>query len=343
MVTDPVGSRSEAIKTVQLSDQTPPLIKLSELAVKQTVYVDTLYLEGQITDDSAINAFSINGESIWRRPTRQMYFGHFVLLKPGENRFELVARDKDGHVAREEILVTYAISEIKQLSSRLSVGLFPFEKEGETSALGETVYDSLYNALVNQKRFRLVERAQLDKILQELKLSQTELVNPATTAKIGKIVAAESILVGKVTETPQDLEVFARFDDVETAVTLAAEDVYGEDLKLRALNTLMEGLAWKIQRRIPLVEGKIWDIEGKSISIDLNREHAIQEQTKLILFREGKEVKDPDTGKIRKKPAKRLGEARVTAVGDIDELSEATLLQPEIADKLKMSDKVVTK
>ena len=124
---------------------------------------------------------------------------------------------------RQEILVTYIVPEIRRLSSRLRVFLFPFEKKGETSVEGEMVYDSLYHALVNQKRFRLVERAELDKILQELKLSQTELVDPATAAKVGKIVAAECILVGKVTETPQDLEVFARFDDVETAVTLAAD------------------------------------------------------------------------------------------------------------------------
>jgi hypothetical protein len=343
LVSAQIPFKSGIVRTAKTGNQAPPIIKIPGLAARQTVYVDTLYLEGQVTDDESVTAFSINGESIWQRPTRQMFFGHLVSLKPGDNHFVLIATDKGGNAVRQNFTVTYVIPEVKQLKSRLRVILFPFKKKGETSPLGKTVYDSLYNALVNQERFSLVERTELNKILRELKLSQTELVDPATAARVGKIAAADGMLLGAVTETPQALEVFARFVDVETSVVLAAVDVYGEDIKLSTLKTLMEGLAWKVRRFFPLVEGVILDIEGKVITIDLNSEHGIKEQMKLILFREGKKLKDLRTGKIWKKPAKRLGEARLTAVGDVDELSEASLLQSETADKLKELDKVITK
>ena len=50
-----------------------------------------------------------------------------------------------------------------------------------------------------------------------------------------------STLVGTVLETPHALDVYAHLVDVETSVILAAEDVYGEDLGLPTVKTLMEG------------------------------------------------------------------------------------------------------
>ena len=69
-------------------------------------------------------------------------------------------------------------------------------------------------------------------------------------AKTGKIVTADGIVAGVVTETPQSLEVFARFVDVDSAVVLASEDVYGENLTPRRMQALMEGLAWKFRQRL---------------------------------------------------------------------------------------------
>ena len=160
--------------------------------------------------------------------------------------------------------MTRTVAGVRRLNARLRVFLLPLAKQGQTSLMSGTVYDYLFNALVNQRRFELVERQQLEIVLQELKLSQTELVDPATAAKIGKLVAAEGILIGAVTETPQALEVFVRLIDVETAVVLAAEDVYGEDLAFKAVGTLMEGLAGKFRQRFPLLEGVVVKARGKT-------------------------------------------------------------------------------
>jgi hypothetical protein len=339
-VLDPIAWRFAATQATQLNDRAP-LIEVWDKETEVTVYDDTYYLGGRVTGASTITAFEIDGESSWRYPSRQICFGRYVSLKPGDNRLVLQALDAEGLETRQEILVTYIVPEIRRLSSRLRVFLLPFRKKGEASVEGEMVYDSLYHALVNQERFHLVERAELGKILKELKLSQTELVDPATAARVGKIAAAEGVVFGTAAETRQGIDVYAHFGDVETSEILASVNVYGEDLSPQVLKTLMEGLAWQMQRRFPLVEGVILEIEGAVITIDLNLEHGIRENMKLILYRKGKALKDPRTGKIRKKPAKRLGEARIQAVSA--ELSEALLLQPDIADKLQELDMVVTK
>src|SRR5262249_21081234 len=150
----------------------------------------------------AITAFAINGESLWHRKTQQLFFGQKFLLREGDNAFRLEAVNEAGTTARRDLVVSREVQKARQLGSRLRVIHMPFEKKGTPSVLAETVYDSLFDAFVSQQRFDFVDRHQLDAILSELKLSQTDLVDPATAAKIGKIAAAEGILIGTTVEKP---------------------------------------------------------------------------------------------------------------------------------------------
>ena len=305
-------------------DQHAPVIKLHGLVEEQTVYDDSIYIEGQVTDASMITALAINGESLWRRHTRQMFFGQKFALQMGDNTFLVEAFDEAGNKAQHSIVVRREIQAVKQVGSRLRVSLLPFTKQGQASVLSETVYDNLFNVVVDQGRFDMVERQQLEALLQELKLSQTALVDPATAAKTGKVIAAEGMLLGAVTETPQALEVFVRFVDVESSLVLVAVDVYGEDLTLSGMRRLMDGMAWKLQRHFPLVEGLVLDKEGEVLLTDLSEKQGIKRSMKLIVYRDGEAVQHPRSGKMLHKPDTILGEARIIAVSP--ELSKATLL-----------------
>ena len=341
VLADLVALRSVPIQMAQRSDREPPVIKLARLEDRETVYDDAIYLEGEVTDLRAITAFAINGESLWRRKTQQLFFGQKFLLREGDNAFRLEAVNEAGTIARRDLVVSREVPKARQLGSRLRVIHMPFEKKGTPSVLAETVYDSLFDAFVSQKRFDFVDRHQLDAILRELKLSQTDLVDPATAAKIGKIAAAEGILIGTAVETPPALEVYARFVDVETSVVLAAADIYGEELTLRTMKTLMDGLAWKLRRHFPLVEGSVIERKGKELFVDLTSSQGVMRYMKLIVFREGQESKHPTTGRRLKKPDTSLGEARITAVST--DLSAATLLHPERSEDVQELDKVITK
>ena len=160
-------------------------------------------------------------------------------------------------------------------------------------------------------------------------------------AKTGKIATADGIMAGVVTETPQSLEVFARFVDVDSAVVLAAEDVYGENLTPRSIQTLMEGLAWKFRQRFPMLEGVIVDAEGKRLTTDLAEAQGVMRYMKLIVFRSGQTLKHPGTGRLLHKPDTILGEAQIVAV--TPDLSEAVLLSTELSGKVRELDMVITK
>ena len=145
---------------------------------RDVVYADTLYLEGRITGASAIQAFSINGESLWRRPTRQLFFGHSIPLQLGDNILTVEATDADGNRAQSVLVVIRDERPVRQVGARLRVALLPFEQKGVGSVLSQIAPDYLSNALVNQRRFDFVERQRLDAILREHKLSRQRLGGP---------------------------------------------------------------------------------------------------------------------------------------------------------------------
>jgi TolB-like protein len=324
---------SAVLHASQQTFQTPPTIKLTGIKDKQTVYVKRIYLGGMVIDDSAVSGFYIGPESVMHREAQQIFFGRFVDLDPGKNEFKFVAKDKEGHLTRKEIIITYVIPEIEQPSSRLQVALLPFKRMGKRSLLGESVYDFFLTSLIKLERFQMVERSRLAEVMNEQKLSQTVLVDDSTAIQIGKIVKAEGMLMGSIIDSPPQFTVSARFVDVESTALLFGDDidVYGEDLSIGDVKKLMQGLAWKCKRSFPIVAGQIKEIDGKTITIRLDNNEGIKKNMKFMIFREGKNNQSI------------LGEARLDQVGGSNSDSKAEFKKFDTADMPRISDKVITK
>jgi len=66
--------------------------------------------------------------------------------------------------------------------------------------LGKGVSDELITALLDTNRFRVIERGQLDKVLEEQNFGAYDRVDPELAAKIGQILGVQYLVIGKVTE-----------------------------------------------------------------------------------------------------------------------------------------------
>lgn len=66
--------------------------------------------------------------------------------------------------------------------------------------LGKGVSDELITALLETDKFRVIEREQLDKVLQEQNFGASGRVDASSAAKIGKILGVKYLLMGRVTE-----------------------------------------------------------------------------------------------------------------------------------------------
>jgi len=70
--------------------------------------------------------------------------------------------------------------------------------------LGLAAADELTTQLVQTGEFSVVERQQIDAVLSEQKLSMSGAVDAATAAKIGKLLGAQAVIVGSITQFSLD-------------------------------------------------------------------------------------------------------------------------------------------
>jgi hypothetical protein len=183
----------------------------------------------------------------------------------------------------------------------------------------------------------VVEREKLDVILQEQKLSSTDLIDRSTALRLGKLVAAQGIVMGNIIETRTGTEIVARVVDTETSEILAGEDVYDEVKAAEGLRVLAEGMAAKIHRAFPLHVGEVIEQRGNALFTNLG-EDKTKLNRRLLVFKE-EPLKHEDTGKVVGADNVIVGKARVSQV--MEETSKAELVEGK-PEAIQPNDKVIT-
>jgi hypothetical protein len=157
-------------------------------------------------------------------------FGSRIALKVGENIITLTAVNLAGQIASKTMKIMRSAAEASLIGFRLSVAVLPFQHTGQVSELYQGISQALVAALVDRRRFRIVEQSVLEKSLQALQLSQTDLGDPATAVRVGKQVAAEAILIGTVQEyvypSTRAVELLVKLVDTEMSTVLVTTDVF---------------------------------------------------------------------------------------------------------------------
>jgi TolB-like protein len=90
--------------------------------------------------------------------------------------------------------------------------------------LGALVSMELATYLHKDHRVEMVEREKLDKGMGEISLRQSGLIDENTASKIGRMVQAQALVVGSVSEAGADFLVNARMVGVENGMVLVSEN-----------------------------------------------------------------------------------------------------------------------
>lgn len=114
------------------------------------------------------------------------------------------------------------------LLERLStgqVGVMTFDLVDIGSAsVATNVAEDLSTAMINNG-FHVVERAQLDKALKELKIQGSGLVDPESAKRIGQLTGCDTILLGSISDRGQFVVINARLIDTASGRSIVAERV----------------------------------------------------------------------------------------------------------------------
>lgn len=154
--------------------------------------------------------------------------------------------------AREAARVAIRNEESMAPAEPETVGVLPFIVDGDPAyeALSVGLAHMMTTDLALLRRFPLVERAQLDAILQELELDP-ERIDPATAARTGRLTRASRMVLGTVS-VPSDAEARLGGNIVletgEIEEPIATEGAVGDILSLEKEMALQvaEGLGYQL-------------------------------------------------------------------------------------------------
>ena len=125
---------------------------------------------------------------------------------------EQLARDL-GNSVPEGRMLTVAVSDFPDL-------------QGGVSDLGRYVSERLVTRLsARPEKFRVIERRRLDQVLSELRFNLTDLVDPAKAEQLGKMLGAQAIVVGTLSDLGNNVDIDARIIEIGTSSTLPGVSV----------------------------------------------------------------------------------------------------------------------
>src|SRR5579871_2589007 len=75
---------------------------------------------------------------------------------------------------------------------------------GTNQDIGKGIADMLVDNLVNGGMYSVIERKELDKVLAEQNFSNSDRADPASAAKIAKVLGVEAIIIGSITQFGRD-------------------------------------------------------------------------------------------------------------------------------------------
>jgi hypothetical protein len=175
-------------------------------------------------------------------------------------------------------------------SAPLTLWIMDFKTEGYSLQEGEEriLLSGISEKLLEESRVQLVERALLDRLLEELKLGTSELIDRSTALSLGRIVAARLILTGWIVYSGPQTQVSLRLIETETGrITGTVNEAFGSAVPLSALTEqLSEALVEKMETLYPL-RGKITEVKGDELTLNIGRKAGVVEGA-------GFKVKDGD-------------------------------------------------
>jgi TolB-like protein len=93
----------------------------------------------------------------------------------------------------------------------------------KNTTLGSMIAEMFTTEVVNSNSFKIVEREQLNKILGELRIGQSGVLDTTDAQKLGKILGAGAIITGSVMKMGDSLRIDSRIIEVETGIIVSAE------------------------------------------------------------------------------------------------------------------------
>ena len=184
-------------------------------------------------------------------------------------------------------------------------------REGVTEVIQQEVTQNLMSR-EGSGRIQVVEREILDKLLAELKLGNSDLANPETALRLGKLLSARLMITGNLFSGDDLLKLSLRLIDPETS---AIKVLYSSENE-RTLSDLTSKSSLALDQRIRQaypIQGIIVAVEkDNQVVINLDARHGVYKGLRLKILKEGDAYRF--NGKVLGGKKEAVGTIEITSV-----------------------------
>lgn len=190
----------------------------------------------------------------------------------------------------------------------MTLWMMDFETIGYSLEEGkeQLIASGVMEQIIEKSRAQVVERAILDKLLEELKLSTTRLIDRNTALSIGRIIAARLILSGQVTYSGPETQISMRIINTETGeIKGAITEIFGSAVSSSTMADKLSGDILKKLNALYPLRGKVSGIKEDRIIINVGQREGVKEGQQFRFKEEGLDMilevttVDPDASVAR--------------------------------------------
>lgn len=314
------------------ADRLRPSLSLRGCQPVTRVFAEDFFVDGTASDGGGLASVTVNGEDLLAQEDRgsaRAYFARRLPLDVGTNSFEIVALDRAGNRAVQALTVVRLLPEYLDERYRLSVGVPPLVP-GENGSVGLRVKRSIEAEMTRSPvRFRLLERNEgWDYVLREQGLSVSDLADPSAALRIGKMVPAELLFMGKIFSESKGVTIYLKAVETSNGEVVFASDVYSPNSDL-SLDDAVSGLVLKVGQGFPLITGEVLRCQGTSVTLNVGRQEGTTENSRFLV------VKAPDKGDLASgQVCQAAGQAVQLQIERIQQNTSTARIIPSAADAI---------
>lgn len=196
---------------------------------------------------------------------------------------ELIKGDRFG---RDRKTTPGALDKLDDWTSRpLTITLLGIDQKGILPARqGEVdfILLKLTNDLNESGRAKVVEREIIDKLLGELNLSSSELVDSSTALKVGRILSARFIATGSIIRDGQNVQLTLRVIETETTdiVATLVEIMDGKSTPSQIATRVSELMIAKLRDAFP-VHARVDSLKEDKVKLNVGRTVGVKKGMRL--------------------------------------------------------------
>lgn len=259
-----------------------------------------------------------------------------------KERIDKLVKELAARFRSQDSIFSAFKSEDTWTSRPMVLSFVDFQEKGGLSqrdGMSMVLTTQLAEQLNRSGRVQVVERVLMDRLLEELNLGSSELADPATALKLGRILAAKVISTGALLHLPDQTLLSLRLIDTETT---AIPKVLTKKLSTGALNIdqeierINQEILQTIIQKYPL-HAFVVQVDGDQAIINIGSNQGVVVGSSFEAIEEGKPIKYK--GKTLKGLSKTVAKLEVVQVQP--DMSVLTILDSK--RPLQQDDKVQEK